>query len=120
MIEKITTSIMEKLEKMSNDTLTWINSVTDNIMLIVEQKGKKRWLRKLKQAQIFLEYVRDRLQTRFIKYNTTDGTEQLDRQGPVMMKQNKNDIISKVTIVIYSRTSMARTFGTMKICSRQG
>ena len=63
-IEHLSTDIIETLERLSNDALTWINKVLDIINKTGKDKVKKKEVKKLHQAEIFLNYVKSRLHTK--------------------------------------------------------
>ena len=83
-IEHMSTDIIETLERLSNDALTWINKVLDKINKTGKDKLKKKEVKKLHQAEIFLNYVKSRLHTKVFATSNKGRKQDQSKEVPAI------------------------------------
>lgn len=71
-LETLTPTIMNMLLEMSNDMLLWLRDTKDRLNTTLDVRGRRKMLKTLKQAEMFLNFVYSRLQSKFFNSDIAD------------------------------------------------
>ena len=68
-VETLTPAIMNYLLDMSNNMLLWLRKMKAKLSVTDDVRTRKKALKRLKQAEVFLNFVHNRLQSKFFQFD---------------------------------------------------
>ena len=87
-IETLAPTIMNTLLDMSNNMLLWLQGKKTRLIAIDDVRRRKKGLKRLKQAEVFLNFIHNRLKTKYFQFGIPDSSTERPAKG----NKNQSDL----------------------------